>query len=212
MPKDLFFAIGDDKQSRIIDAALHEFSSQLYHDASINQIIQEANISRGSFYKYFEDKDDLYFFITNRIIKTTAHSFLKDFTKKRPVDVLSVYKELFKFNLKFISEGKYKAFFENMYLSMNYQMQQKLKRIFGEIRNEMLENQMNDVMRDSGYEEKFFLELMNILELINRDLLMMKIANHLDDQSVLEMYDLRIHVLCSGILHDKAKSKPDDII
>jgi Transcriptional regulator len=206
MPTELFFTIDPDKRNRIITASLKEFSSHLYHEASINQIIQEADISRGSFYKYFEDKDDLYFFIINQIISTTAHAFLKDYIKTQPVDVFSVFKALFVYNLSLVSEGKYQAFFENLYLGMNYKLQQKLKIIFDKLRKELLEEQMNNIMNASGYEKKYFLELMNIVELINRDLLTIKIANHLDDQKILETYHIRMQVLCEGALHEKDRS------
>ncbi len=206
MPTELFFAIASDKRNRIITASLKEFSNNLYQEASINQIIQEADISRGSFYKYFEDKDDLYFFIINQIISTTAHTFLTDYLKSQPVDVFSVFKALFEYNLSLVSNGKYKAFFENLYLSMNYKLQQKLKLIFDKIRNELLEEQLSNIMNTTGYEKKYFLELMNIVELINRDLLMIKIANHLEDQNILETYHIRMQILRGGDLNDKARS------
>lgn len=44
---------------QILEAAAHEFARVPYSAVSINQIIKEAEISRGSFYTYFEDKDDL---------------------------------------------------------------------------------------------------------------------------------------------------------
>ena len=49
----------EEKKQAILEAAVHEFSRVPYSSASINQIIKEADISRGSFYTYFEDKDDL---------------------------------------------------------------------------------------------------------------------------------------------------------
>lgn len=195
MPKPLFFAIEANKRERIIIASQKEFSSHLYYEASINQIIQEAGISRGSFYKYFEDKDDLYFYIIKQVIDSTAHAFIKDFTKTQSVDCFSVFKVLFLFNLELISNGNYHTFFENMYLSMNYKIQQRLKGIFNEIRDELLDQTMIDILNHSGLERKHFIELMNIVELIHRDLLVMKIANHLDDQSILEIYDTRMYLL-----------------
>jgi Transcriptional regulator len=195
MPKELFFTIEGEKRNRIIDASIKEFSSHLYNEASINQIIQEADISRGSFYKYFEDKDDLYFFIINQIINSTARAFLSDYTKTKSTDVFSTLKALFVFNLKMISEEKYKEFFENLYLSMDYNIQQKLRMTFDKIRGELMEQEISDIINASGYDRRHFLELLNIAELINRDLLMLKIANHLDEQSIMETYDIRIDVL-----------------
>lgn len=44
---------------RIVGAALLELSRVPADQISINQVIQNAGISRGSFYQYFESKEDL---------------------------------------------------------------------------------------------------------------------------------------------------------
>lgn len=59
MPTQRFFKLKEEKRRLILEAGAHEFSRVPYSAASINQIIKEADISRGSFYTYFEDKDDL---------------------------------------------------------------------------------------------------------------------------------------------------------
>ena len=46
-------------------SAKKEFSKSLFKDASINNIIKMANIPRGSFYMYFESKEDIYFYLLN---------------------------------------------------------------------------------------------------------------------------------------------------
>ena len=59
MPTQRFLKLKEEKKQAILEAAVHEFSRVPYSSASINQIIKEADISRGRFYTYFEDKDDL---------------------------------------------------------------------------------------------------------------------------------------------------------
>ena len=54
MPTQRFLKLKEEKKQVILDAAVHEFSRVPYSSASINQIIKEADISRGSFYTYFE--------------------------------------------------------------------------------------------------------------------------------------------------------------
>ncbi|EFE92656.1 transcriptional regulator, TetR family [Oribacterium sp. oral taxon 078 str. F0262] len=63
MPSDRFLKLEKEKQERIIRAARREFSHVPYEQASINKIIRYAGISRGSFYTYFEDKEDLLAYI-----------------------------------------------------------------------------------------------------------------------------------------------------
>ncbi len=48
-----------EKRNRIVEAARKEFARVPFEEASINQIIKNADISRGSFYTYFTDKMDL---------------------------------------------------------------------------------------------------------------------------------------------------------
>ncbi len=67
MPKDTFYNLSDDKKRRIFDAAVQEFSTRRFSEASINQIVKAAGIPRGSFYQYFEDKEDLYLYIIEEI-------------------------------------------------------------------------------------------------------------------------------------------------
>lgn len=63
MPSERFFNLPRDKKKRIVESALKEFARVPFDDISINRIIQDADISRGSFYQYFEDKADLQTFL-----------------------------------------------------------------------------------------------------------------------------------------------------
>ncbi len=63
MPKETFFNLEETKKKVIIDAAKKEFTENELHKARVSNIIKEAGIPRGSFYQYFEDIDDLYYYI-----------------------------------------------------------------------------------------------------------------------------------------------------
>ncbi|GMA98148.1 TetR/AcrR family transcriptional regulator [Pelosinus sp. IPA-1] len=69
MPKDTFYNLSDDKKRKIFDAAVQEFSTRHFSEASINQIVKAAGIPRGSFYQYFSGKEDLFFYIFEEIVK-----------------------------------------------------------------------------------------------------------------------------------------------
>ena len=60
MPKSTFFNLNKDKQERIMDAILTEMSIHTFEHININNIIRDAHIPRGSFYQYFENKDDMF--------------------------------------------------------------------------------------------------------------------------------------------------------
>ncbi|NBH71248.1 TetR/AcrR family transcriptional regulator [Clostridiaceae bacterium] len=63
MPTERFNRLPEAKKQAIREAALKEFARVPFDKASINQIIRNADISRGSFYTYFVDKQDVVKFL-----------------------------------------------------------------------------------------------------------------------------------------------------
>ena len=59
MPKETFLKLPEEKKNKIIKAAKKEFERVPLEQASIKNIVEDAEISRGSFYQYFESKEDL---------------------------------------------------------------------------------------------------------------------------------------------------------
>lgn len=60
MPSTTFFHLPAEKRERLLAAARAEFVRVPYEEASINRMIRDAGIPRGSFYMYFTDKEDLF--------------------------------------------------------------------------------------------------------------------------------------------------------
>jgi hypothetical protein len=58
-----------------------------------------------------------------------------------------------------------------------------------------LKTKFNILAAASEIGNRYVKELMNILEMINRDFLTMKIIDNMDDDSIFENYDFRIQVL-----------------
>ena len=83
MPSDTFLRLNDEKKKKLIDASFKEFSLNNFNDASINRIIKEAGISRGSFYMYFEDKKDLYFYLLEQYGEILSNNMKKDLIKNK---------------------------------------------------------------------------------------------------------------------------------
>ncbi len=75
MPSSTFLNLPKDKKDRIIAAAKKEMAATSYESLSINKIIKEANIPRGSFYAYFDDKEDLCSYIISGIMKCMIRNY-----------------------------------------------------------------------------------------------------------------------------------------
>lgn len=69
MPTDTFFRLEDGKRKRIMEAIVKECSDVSFEQVSINRIIKHADISRGSFYQYFEDKHDMFGYLMEDVIR-----------------------------------------------------------------------------------------------------------------------------------------------
>ena len=67
MPSETFFRLPEEKRERVIRSAWQEFTSVSYAQVSINRIVRQADIPRGSFYQYFADKDDLFRYLAGGI-------------------------------------------------------------------------------------------------------------------------------------------------
>lgn len=52
-----------ERKNELLKAALDEFSSKSYDIASLNMIIKNAKISKGTFYYHFADKEELYLYL-----------------------------------------------------------------------------------------------------------------------------------------------------
>ncbi len=75
MPKDTFNKLNEDKKSRITQAIIKEVSKTSFEYVNIQNIIKDANIPRGSFYQYFEDKTDMYEYIMDYISSIKRYYF-----------------------------------------------------------------------------------------------------------------------------------------
>ncbi|MFV0393013.1 MAG: TetR/AcrR family transcriptional regulator [Coprobacillaceae bacterium] len=60
---EVFLALPQEKQQRIINAALEVFSKNDYKKASTDDIASKANISKGSLFYYFKNKKTLYLYL-----------------------------------------------------------------------------------------------------------------------------------------------------
>ena len=63
MPTNTFFNLPEEKKQKILKAANKEFARVPIEQTSIKNIVEDAEIARGSFYQYFEDKEDLFEYI-----------------------------------------------------------------------------------------------------------------------------------------------------
>ncbi len=101
MPKETFFNLADDKRAKILDVALDEFADNDYVNASISRIVARAGIAKGSFYQYFEDKEDLYTYLVGHIAEKKAEMFSLDHPDPEHVGLFNYMRWIFRQSVEF---------------------------------------------------------------------------------------------------------------
>lgn len=73
--KKTFQNLPEEKRGRFIEAALREFAERGYAKASVNAIVRESGIAKGSLYQYFESKENLFRYLFDdftRLVKVAV--------------------------------------------------------------------------------------------------------------------------------------------
>ncbi|MGM0366340.1 MAG: TetR/AcrR family transcriptional regulator [Actinomycetota bacterium] len=107
-------------KDNLIQAAIRHFSRYSYSQASLNSIIKEAGVSKGSFYFHFKDKQSLYLHIFQMVAQKKLQYFNRhlkeeDFKGKDIFEILKIqsktgfrfaaaYPQFYKLGIKFFME------------------------------------------------------------------------------------------------------------
>lgn len=77
MPTSTYYNLNPIKKERIENAVKKEFSRVPLIDMSVKNIVNDANIARGSFYQYFETREGLIKYILEKEFEKEEVRFLK---------------------------------------------------------------------------------------------------------------------------------------
>ena len=96
---------GRETLNNILSAAAQEIYEKGYHNAAINDITRRAGVASGTFYVYFDSKDDLYKFLLlqcSHIIRKHLNQVTRDCKDRREVEKVGLHEWL-----KFVQKNQY---------------------------------------------------------------------------------------------------------
>ncbi len=96
MPKSTFYNLNEEKREKIKKALKNEFTKHTFEKASISNMIEEANIPRGSFYQYFEDKEDALKYIIEDFLNDEKEK-IKEFLIQNEGDIFLTTLDLYSY-------------------------------------------------------------------------------------------------------------------
>lgn len=174
MPTLTFLNLPKEKQDTIIEASIKEFKRVLLKDASINKIIKDANIPRGSFYNYFEDINDLYIYSISKYKQRFVKIF-NEALKKTNGDLVETTKTIYDKIVIDCTKTEHKQLMKNIFLNINYNIT---------IKNRIECDALND---------KF--KVLELLEKVDKTKLNIK-----EDEELLDIIDIIISVAMHGLI------------
>ena len=201
MPSDTFLRLNEDKKKKLLDASFKEFSLNNFNDASINRIIKEAGISRGSFYMYFEDKKDLYFYLLEQYGEILADNMKKDLIKNRG-DLFKMFQDNIEESYNSFKNNNINFFKKSL---ENITIMEESKRTFGfrdkRLLNELIPNINLELLNDNARRH------IEVIFAINMHLLMVTLFKLLKkdslDKKILKDYYEQLDILKYGCSIEK---------
>ena len=103
MAKQTFFNLPEEKRNLIVNAAIDEFAEYGFEASSINRIVANSGISKGSFYQYFEDKMDVFKYLMDVIAKEKSEYFLGKHPPSDHLDTFEYFRWMIKAGMEFNS-------------------------------------------------------------------------------------------------------------
>lgn len=201
MPKQTFFNLPENKRALLIEAAEKEFTRVPLFEASIANIIKTANIARGSFYQYFEDKEDLYFYLLDQKLKQSKLYFI-DLLKKHNGDFIEAMMEMYYYILVLIPDEEERNFLRNAMLYTTHRVESSFSSMFdttfeNENFKEVLE--LIDIKRLNIQENEELLHIFKIVSAIAFHNFIEKTIKGLSDDEAMETFTVSIDLIKKGI-------------
>lgn len=94
MPSTTFFHLPQAKRDRLLQCARDEFSRVPFDEASINRIVRQAGIARGSFYMYFTDKEELFGYLLQCYLEQLTQ-LLTELLDRKQGNLFATFEALF---------------------------------------------------------------------------------------------------------------------
>lgn len=206
MPKKTFSSLNGEKKNKLLKCAKEEFGKMLYEDVSINKIIQNAEISRGSFYMYFEDKKDLYLYLVENYKKYLVNTYL-EILKEEDGDFINAWICLYNKLIENIPKLEDLAFIKNIYLNMKLSSEKIGPLKPSEEQRTKFEKELLKYIDRNKYKYNSDEDLISSFELlmIMTNTSLARIFLDFDQKKEIKKYERMVNILSYGVYKEEFK-------
>ncbi len=184
-----------------MEAAEQEFSRVPVYKASIANIIKSADIPRGSFYQYFENKEDLYFYLLGEQTRERRTNFI-NLLKKHHGDIIEAAIELYYGFLVNMPDEEEHEFLKNAMLNVTHQVENVFTDIFeaghGEEHLQEVKALVDKQLLNISEDKEIF-HIMQIVTAVAFRNFVEKFSKELSDEEALEHFRIEMNLLKNGL-------------
>lgn len=211
MPKDTFLNLPEEKRALIVNVALDEFAEYSYDQASINRIVANSGIAKGSFYQYFEDKKDLFLFLMGMIAEEKIRYLSPIISNTDEHDIFTLVRELFISALQFASgHPRYEAISMKLHANKEAKIYKDLMADLQPSGLGIYESLLKNAIAKGDVKEDIDIKMVAFV-ISSMSVAIVEYASefHLQSmyQSIIEMVDAFMGILKDGIGEDKQKTE-----
>lgn len=204
MPSEAFFKLDESKKKKILEAIKNEFESNGFEKASVNKIVENAGISKGSFWFYFENKEEAINFIIESYIEIEKTEALK-LIKEKNGDIFETYIGLY----DFIKEQKLEEYKRELLPNIFKDLIINKEKIFSKFSGKPLLEALisNDEFKNNIDMKNFkratteeIISLVKILNYLMRTNIMDQIHGFMNEKEARENFLREIEIIKYGVL------------
>ena len=119
MPTAVFFRLTPVKQQHIIDAIKEEIARVPFQDFSIYNVVRSCGISRGSFYQYFANKEDIMLYLLSAYNKSTLERFMSSL-KENDGDLFIALEDGYRFMIRMLCYKESRAYRQHLFCNADF--------------------------------------------------------------------------------------------
>ncbi|MDU5535787.1 MAG: TetR/AcrR family transcriptional regulator [Anaerococcus sp.] len=191
MPKATFYNLDEEKKQNITNVLISEFSQKPYSEVNVKTIVERLGIARGSFYQYFNNLEDSYFYILDN--KTyDIHILFMTTLKNNKGDVSKSLEEFGNDIAEIIFQKEVYKLYKNRYLYWDESLNANWEHTHKDFKNAF-----NEALNMGVDEEKIFFFRAVVHSLIERNY-----REEWDRETFLEKYRIHIEWIKGGIFNE----------
>ncbi|PKL37235.1 MAG: hypothetical protein CVV44_16510 [Spirochaetae bacterium HGW-Spirochaetae-1] len=133
---------GEQRKEELLESAKKIFAQKGYYETYVEEIIRDAAIGKGTFYRYFKNKEEIFVALLHRFLDQWEVQVLFDTEEQRQKNLLGYFKILIRRSLTFFMNNEDLC---NIYLRVGPGLNTIYEPFLGKFENRMLRYIVNEL-------------------------------------------------------------------